>query len=184
MPPDQHTVINEVTLIDKSAWGDGPWKSEPDRLEFLYRGLPCLITRVWVFGTLNGYVGIPPEHPRAGRGYGSVSVRVHGGLTFSGGGDEPCLRLLGSGPREPQWWYLGFDCAHGFDLYPAPLATYTKANSGRDRVYRNMEYVISECKNLADQLLAMAPQIQAKIASLPTETGPELRYRTMDLDED
>lgn len=48
---------------DKSTWGEGPWTSEPDRLEFETAcGLTGLVLR-GPLGALCGYVGVPPGHP-------------------------------------------------------------------------------------------------------------------------
>lgn len=54
----------DLALLHKSAWGPGPWQEEPDRLEFTYKGLPCVILRnSEVTGSLCGYVGVFPDHP-------------------------------------------------------------------------------------------------------------------------
>ena len=74
----------EYTYRDKSSWGDGPWQSEPDKIQWLDEatGLPCLIVRGPV-GALCGYVGVPEGHPHFEQKYDDVDVRVHGGLTFA-----------------------------------------------------------------------------------------------------
>ena len=69
-----------------------------------------------------GYVGVGRLHPWWGHGYdrlselygdeedGYRSIPVHGGLTYSGAGDEYPV------PSEkPTWWY-GFDCGHAGDV--------------------------------------------------------------------
>lgn len=60
----------ESRTIDKTGWGDGPWQSEPDKLQWQDEatGLPCLIVRGPV-GALCGYVGVPTEHPAHGLSY-------------------------------------------------------------------------------------------------------------------
>lgn len=85
---------------------------------------------------------------------GTVSLdalfTVHGGLTFAGGshhGDDPSVGVChqpGEGEPDNVWWF-GFDCAHSGDL--------TEVYSGQRRgVYRTVEYVASECAELAKQL--------------------------------
>ncbi len=32
--------------VDKSQWPDGPWKNEPDRVDFVHAGYACAITFV------------------------------------------------------------------------------------------------------------------------------------------
>ena len=76
----------EYRTVDKSAWGDGPWQSEPDKKQWLDEetGLPCLMVR-GPHGALCGYVGVPRSHPHYGKHYDheSISVEVHWGLTFA-----------------------------------------------------------------------------------------------------
>jgi hypothetical protein len=55
----------KITLtMDKSAWPDGPWKNEPDELEWhdQVTGYKCLVRRHPAIGTLCGYVGVPEGH--------------------------------------------------------------------------------------------------------------------------
>lgn len=62
--------MDEMEILkDKKEWGDGPWINEVDRLEWRYRGVPCLIVRAPVTGALCGYAGIGPDHPWYGIGY-------------------------------------------------------------------------------------------------------------------
>lgn len=60
--PDEKAPEHEA--LDKRAlWGEGPWEHEPDRVEFLHRGVPCLMLRNDHFGNWNGYAGVEPGHP-------------------------------------------------------------------------------------------------------------------------
>lgn len=56
--------------VDKSAWGDGAWQSEPDKKQWKdpTTGLPCLIVR-GSHGGWCGYVGVSPSHPAHGLSY-------------------------------------------------------------------------------------------------------------------
>jgi hypothetical protein len=117
----------EERNVDKSAWGDGPWQNEPDKKQWVDEetGLPCLIVRNG-HGALCGYVGVPNGHPWYGVSYDDVRVEgdewpeVHGGLTFSDKcqeGGKICHKVE---PGEPDdVWWLGFDCAHSGDMWPA-----------------------------------------------------------------
>jgi hypothetical protein len=50
---------------DKHLWGDGPWVTEPDRVQWLDEetGYWCLARRNWHTGGWCGYVAISPSHP-------------------------------------------------------------------------------------------------------------------------
>src|SRR4051812_13463355 len=53
----------------RSAWGAGPWMTEPDLIEWRSKAaapFPLLILRGGM-GQLNGYVGVPPSHPMHGK---------------------------------------------------------------------------------------------------------------------
>ena len=70
--------------IEKSEWGDGPWQREPDRMEWIASGLPARIRRNPIYGTLCGYVGVPPEHPMHGIRHSDLeygALRAHRGIT-------------------------------------------------------------------------------------------------------
>jgi hypothetical protein len=90
--------------IDKSTWGDGYWRAEPDMVQWTdpQSSLLCLATRHRL-GFLNGYVGVPENHPAYKLPCEAVMAAVHGGLSFAGhckGIDEECARL----------WFFGFTC--------------------------------------------------------------------------
>jgi hypothetical protein len=71
------------------------------------------------------------DHPSVG-----ILFNVHGGITFSGGN--------GKYPIESDLHFFGFDCAH--------LGDKTKYSIACDDVERSLDYVINECRLLADQL--------------------------------
>ena len=64
-------------VVDKSQWGDGPWQSEPDKIQWqdAATGLPCLIVRGPV-GALCGYVGVPKTHPAYGLHYDGCTTEA------------------------------------------------------------------------------------------------------------
>lgn len=137
-------------MIDKSDWGDGPWQSEPDALDWVDEatGFKCQIRRNDRMGILLGYVGVPPGHPAFGWCYDDaplVRIEVHGGLTYANPGDAGL-------------WWLGFDCGGAFD-YPPGMVAYLRSvrDIDADRLYdrnnyRDIDYVKRECAALAQQL--------------------------------
>lgn len=42
--------MRTITCVDKTGWPDGPWMQEPDRAEWFYRGVACLVKRNRVSG--------------------------------------------------------------------------------------------------------------------------------------
>lgn len=146
--------------IDKSSWGEGPWLSEPDEMFWQdpTTNYFCAIIRHPTMGSLNGYVNIPTSHPANRLDYDDINVDVHGGLTYSGVMDFQ--HLSKEFPRLPERAYwVGFDCAHAFDLVPAMQAFH--AILPRDEyfttlhdTYRTIDYVRAECEKLAAQLKA------------------------------
>jgi hypothetical protein len=164
--------------IDKSTWGDGPWQTEPDRVEWEHAGLPCLALRNH-HGAWCGYAAVPPGHPLHAKDLDSFDIEVHGGLTYA----SLCEERRADGiagichvpkPGDPaDVWWLGFDCNHCSDFAPAmhartrgrgyPFsdapydhAAAVAANSWHVEVYRTLAYVQAETNRLAEQLTARA----------------------------
>jgi hypothetical protein len=120
-------------------FGEGPWLLEPDYLEFEYRGINCLIRRNQLAGNLCGYCQIPKGHPNYKKVDQYFGYRVHGGITY----DEF--------DKENNEHWIGFDCAHCDDYSPY----YKKDGRMTDpySTYKSIEYVMSNCQNLATQIL-------------------------------
>lgn len=161
--------LHEYRTMDKSEWGDGPWRDELDKIQYVDEdtGLPCLIKRNQM-GALCGYVGVANTHPLYKVDYSDAweKVDVHGELTYSDlceEGDEAHSICHIPAPGEPDdvWWF-GFDCGHSFDLAPAYESRMKDAmpgweeNKWRDQAYRTVEYVKRENAKLAAQLHALA----------------------------
>jgi len=70
---------------------------------------------------------------------------VHGGVTFTGQLKD----------HDPELWWVGFDCAHAYDLSPgylAQLALLGGFPSSEEQQYRTLAYVERQCHRLAKQL--------------------------------
>jgi len=132
----------------KKGFGDGPWQSEPDRMEFESNGFTCLLLRSEL-GVWCGYVAIPEGHPWHGRHYDEVPAEAHGGLTFA----EQCTGAICHVPKpgesENVWW-IGFDCGHALDFVPS-LFTGRFAASMLHWSYRDVAYARTETEKLAQQ---------------------------------
>lgn len=167
--------------MDKSKWPIGPWTDEPDEETFEHEGMTCRIVRARS-GHLCGYVQIPDGHPLHGIDHsaqvpeilkpaiervmnGPIGKRspvsifcasvdapsvellfdVHGGITFGG-------ELRG----HPGTHWYGFDCAHCDDLSPGMYMSAGMRELLGEAEYRDIEYVRSECRSLAEQIKALA----------------------------
>lgn len=145
---------------DKTEWGEGPWLKEPDQMQWTDEAtsLPCIARRKMRGGSWCGYVGVSEGHPAFGKPYDDTNIDVHGGLTYSdfcdGAEGEGICHLPAPGEPDRVWW-LGFDCAHGWDLRPGDAARYPQWRDSSE-TYKDLEYVKGECRKLARQLKAAA----------------------------
>lgn len=163
----------ELTREKKLAkWGPGPWVDEPDHVEWRHNGMPCIMHRQPSSGHWCGYVGVEPGHPWDARakpmddewgadpGYRSAEheASVHGGVTYGSSCDEEtgiCHKPLPGEPVDVYW--LGFDCAHAWDLRPQSYELARKDPiffPSHEDVYRDAAYVKAETERLADQAIA------------------------------
>ena len=157
--------------IDRTGWPPGPWDQEPDRVEFkTAAGFPGLIVRHEI-GHWCGYVAVPPGHPCHGHGYMSEyekgadgwddydrpihnpvdSLSVHGGITYAEKCAGDVCHVPEPGEPDDVFW-LGFDCAHAWDLSPRD---WEHGRNWPDHHYRDAAYVRAECESLAEQLAAI-----------------------------
>jgi hypothetical protein len=143
-------TVKTEHLLDKSTWLPGPWVDEYDRYEWVDEGsrLPCLVLRNPNAGNLCGYVGVPPGHLAWGMHYNDLhQVKVHGGLTFNGPGED-----VDAPDDYTDYWYYGYDCAHFGDKFgfATPLSMLPFIRNGE---YRDAEYCMNQCERLASQLI-------------------------------
>ena len=146
--------MKQATWIDKSAWGDGPWQSEPDRVEFEHADFVCVMKRHEHLGHWCGYVGVAPGHPWHGKSYDDVvGIDVHGNCTYGetcdGNQERGVCHVPKPGTPDHLWW-IGFDFAHGYDLSPG--AKHRALGGG---AYRDRAYVEAECRKAAEQAAAL-----------------------------
>jgi hypothetical protein len=148
-----------VNVKEKYEWAPGPWDNEPNRIEFESHGFPVIMRRHPRMGNWCGYVAVPPGHPCHGLRHNNLpDLSAHGGVNYA----EPCTGDICHVPKEGEpadVWWLGFDCGHCFDMTPWMEAQKKKMDFASDDpdapwcdVYRDADYVRSECENLAAQL--------------------------------
>lgn len=138
----------------RAKWPAGPWVTEPDRVEWRHKGVPCLIVRSPGGGHLCGYAAVPPGHPWHGKGMGwddGVHPDVHGGVTYAEGCAGQVCHVPQPGEPDNVWW-LGFDCAHLYDLSPGYLEHRTWIDP--EASYKGVLYVKRQAESLAEQILA------------------------------
>lgn len=158
LPPSAVTKVIIPRALRLEVWGDGPWLDEPDRVDFEFAGIPCLLRRNAYAGKPDasmgnwcGYAAVAPGHPLHGAGYYAAEeagVRAHGGLTYASACAGEICHVPKPGEPDDVWWF-GFDCAHSGDLVPAHCCRRT-AFIGE--VYRDLAYVYAETTLLAAQL--------------------------------
>ena len=145
--------------------------------EWKHEGLQCVAGINSTMAHRCGYVGIPKSRPLHGVGYsdgshalaeiwrqnkhGKIGARgiiplvchsnddcpspdvvfdVHGSLTYAGGHKAFPVN------NEGLWWF-GFDCGHDCDEPIPEYASYSLSG-----VVRSLDYVVTECNRLAEQL--------------------------------
>ena len=163
--------MNEQTAridVDRTGWAPGPWDGEPDRLEWRYQGVPCLMVRNRLGGWC-GYAAVSPGHPWHGKRYSGTDndydsspekhVDVHGGLTYSDFCADHICHVPQPGESDNVYWF-GFDCGHFDDVLPGMDAYLRQLPSHVEHEpfgsYKDVAYVRAEVERLAAQLLAVA----------------------------
>jgi hypothetical protein len=139
----------EAKPIDKSRWGEGPWHTEPDHVEFEHVGHPCILHRVESHAGWCGYVAVPPGHPWHGKGESDIAADVHGGLTYAQGCEGDICHVPKPGEPDNVWW-VGFDTAHSGDASPGH-AEHSFATFSGYETYKTVGYVRDETERLAEQ---------------------------------
>lgn len=91
-------------------------------------------------------------------------LRVHGGITYT---NECKGKICHKTETGDHVWWIGFDCVHGGDLSPTTIEWNKKFHDSwiikhpeyadipdyhEQDVYRDLDYVISECERLALQI--------------------------------
>lgn len=158
------------------------WLDEPDREEFEHAGLKCLILRHHELLNLNGYVGVPKNHPWYGIHYDQCLRGCEGKPSPINPSlicypciwesDHECPEKLidvhggltfsgmGDGKLRPAgYWWFGFDCAHAWDLVPQ-MPELLDREQREYETYRNFAYVRAEIKSLAEQLARIGSRVE------------------------
>ena len=159
--------LQEVLRIDKSDWGEGPWQTEHDRVDFVSHGFAAFIRRHERHGYWCGYVGVPREHPLYGKHWRDAcdDFQAHRGVNYSAKCRPPVCHVPPPGMPDDVWWF-GFDCGHMFDLAPgaeamvremmrestSPPMPQKPPELAAMEVYRTESYAMRETKKLAAQL--------------------------------
>lgn len=142
-------------IEDKSTWPRGPWTNEPDRVEWTTRAGYVGLVRRGPSGALCGYVAIPKGHLWHGVKYDQIDAYAHGGLTYSDGcrsntrdGEE--IGICHASDGDDVWW-IGFDCAHIFDVDPRGMGL-----AWPNATYKDVAFVRDEVEKLAEQIARAA----------------------------
>ncbi|BDA82386.1 hypothetical protein [Staphylococcus phage vB_SsapH-Golestan-105-M] len=95
-----------------------------------YKGIKLTVKRHPEMGHLNGYINVPANITE--EEFNSIEDYSHGGITY----DKPA----------GDFRVLGFDCAHYSDMSPYAVISFS------DSHYRDLKYVLSTLKDMADCL--------------------------------
>jgi hypothetical protein len=154
-----------LEAIDKSTWGDGPWQTEPDRLQWQHAGYACLIVRHPRHGFLCGYVGVDSEHPYFGENWREFTehLQTRVDVNYSDKCGGAVCHVPEPGMPANVWW-IGFDCGHAFDVAPAlnareralGMPEFSNFSPQLRPRYKTVEYVKAKCEELARELRALA----------------------------
>lgn len=128
---------------------------------FRYKGYYCCV----IFQPLGfrcGYVMVQNQHPAYEKNYNDLHINCHGGLTFS---DHTLIDTKFSG------WWIGFDCAHTWDLIDVDsqmkyygekirssvfdYLNYAVGNDTSKGVVRSKNFCKWQCRNIVNQLEEM-----------------------------
>lgn len=149
-------------FCNKADWGDGPWQTEPDKLQWLdpETNLPCLAVRQQEDGHWCGYVGVAKDHALYGKGYDDIGIdlEAHRGINYASACSGLVCHSVEPGEDDDVWWF-GFDCGHYNDYQPAGYAREFTSPSG----YKTLDYVRDECRRLAQQLKECSRELTAKV---------------------
>jgi len=175
-------VVSPTRQEKLNQWGEGLWVDEPNEFELKYKDYICFGRRVCIWegwkndhlfgGHWCGYIIIPPDHPWHGKEAFSEKnpysdLDIHGGITHSG------FDHIRPG------FSIGFDCGHLGDLTPSMIEIYQKIDKDMPKkfqeareilrnksqgwflnhVYRDIEYVKQECRNLVDQAIEASKKL-------------------------
>jgi hypothetical protein len=166
----KHTSTSDDKL---ELFGYGEWVEEPDEASFFSEGFLCAIFRNRM-GALCGYIRIPEDHHWRGVSLvdfctGKVEgPDIHGCITYA--------------EQYEDGYWIGFDCAHTGDIVPLVEASYKERPETRGRLanfqkkeedlifqilrdlpersYKNMNFVIEQCKSLARQARNLQEEIK------------------------
>jgi hypothetical protein len=158
---------SEHKVERKDWWPEGPWMTEPDKVNWRTKaGLPGMIVRSQS-GNLCGYVAVPKGHPayRADMSDERLyDLSVHGGVTYASACKGSICHVPEPGEPDDVWW-IGFDCAHSGDWRPSAAAPYLGDLASMPSAweeYRDIHYVTREVEHLARQLVEMDRPPHAK----------------------
>ena len=97
--------------------------------------------------TLCGYITLTKDNSLYGVDYDDINISAHGGLTYQG-------------YDQNENWVIGFDCGHYGDLTPYfLLKDDTFGKFIQDGIYRDMEYVKTQCESMAEQASVFSKSI-------------------------
>jgi hypothetical protein len=121
-------------------------EKEGDTHTFYKHYLKCVCMRHPDFLTWNGYIHIHKGHPAYND---DLNIYAHGGITFE--------------QRDEEEYVLGFDTSHYGDLSPYYILNDLNIIIDDDQTYKDLDYVISECESMANQIDEKYPEYAERV---------------------
>lgn len=108
-------------------------------------GIKYLVLRGPV--SVNAYLGIPKDHPLAGKHYDEIDLHVHGRLTFGDFGEDGT-------DWPPGYYWIGWDYAHANDkcFYDLNYPSWTSGDREwtPDMIFKEVKQVIPDLVRLME----------------------------------
>ena len=165
--------------------GGGPWDQEPCWVQFKFSNQDLILNHINretycvppgksytglcvrnAVGAWCGYVLLEASHPTVkwAESQEHLGFWVHGGVTFNGlidGVEKPEASTLKFMRQDycdqNQMYAIGFDCAHAGDA--VPMLYDTAGICTPDSIYRDLDYVKEQIKELAIQIAMHEQQL-------------------------
>lgn len=155
-------LLHKFSSEQKLAWwGYGEWVEEPEIAHFVYKGLPCSVSRVvyieresgkdLVFGGhFSGTVYIPENHHWVTDGLVEIESPFRHDFSFALEGNKASFDCGQTMDIVPSVAKMGFLSGYYIDLPDLMVGENDNYLIDNQPTYKNINFCIEECKNLVN----------------------------------